>query len=1032
MSTSIAAPAVRGRRWALPLATALLGAVAASFAVWASWNSAPDASRLIEQAQTALDESDYARAERLASQIPDGTPQWRRGRLIAGEAAMREGRYQDAAHYFAAVPRDGSHDSVLAVYSLGEVQRELGRLSQALECYRYVLEHEPADASTHERLAFVLALTGQRWEARPHFMFLVRHRAWTLDSLVLLGDLERPMEEKEYVRRCVENVPNDVLVQLAAGYLAMAEGRPGEARRRLQQVVGRAPEILSAQAMLGELLLDSEERAFLDWHARLPGTADEHPDIWFVRGRWARRRGELDVAARCFWETVRRVPSHRRGHYELGQVLISLGDAERAEPFLQRSRRKFALTQALDDALRSRGQNEKALRRIAELMDELGRPWEAWAWATTAAHSFPQALWPRRLVSRVSPKLSEDTPQTLDSARLALRHDFSGFPDHRSLFADRRHRRSRLEADAVSATVRFEDQAEAVGLDFVYYNSPDPATKGVRIFEENGGGVAVLDFDRDGRPDLYFTQGAQWNTGDDRPTPSETYRDRLYHNTWRPLSHDSRQAENEASEPERQRQLGGAFRNVTRQARLGCRDYGQGVAAGDFDNDGFPDLYVANIGANRLYRNNGDGTFSDVTEGSGLLGDDWTASCVIADLDGDGIPDLYDVNYLEGEGVYQMICQGRACSPGVFTDARDRFFRGTGDGTFASIEGATPEAGGKGMGLVAARIGEQEALSLFIANDQVPNFFLRPRWVNGGSGEPDRLVLEDRAFVTGLAYDENGLPQACMGIAADDADGNGLIDFFVTNFSDEANTLYLQDAPELFLDATGPAGLVAPSLPYVGWGTQFLDADCNGRPDIVLVNGHVDDYRDEGGMYHMRPQFFDNAGEGRFVELHAEDIGDYFGRRFLGRGLARLDWNGDGRMDFVVSNIGDRACLVTNRSTGTGRFLNVRLHATASARDAIGTVVEAVAQERRWTKQLVAGDGYMASNERLLQFGLGDARAVDEVHVRWPSGRACVLHGVPVDATLHVVEGAQRAFAVVGTGDAREHRTLPAVSANDE
>jgi hypothetical protein len=413
---------------------------------------------------------------------------------------------------------------------------------------------------------------------------------------------------------------------------------------------------------------------------------------------------------------------------------------------------------------------------------------------------------------------------------------------------------------------------------------------------------------------------------------------------------------------------------------------------------------VANIGRNRLYLNNGDGTFSDVTEGSGITGDDWTASCLVVDLNADGLPDLFDVNYLAGKNVYTAICSGRACSPAAFDGAPDRLHLNRGDGTFEFVANATPESDAKGLGVVAAHLHDRGRPSLFIANDQVPNFLLR----NSASNDAFNLRLQNDGFPSGLAYNEDGLPMACMGIAADDVDGDGRIDFFVTNFKDESNTLYLQDANGLFIDATNAAGLRASSWPFVGWGTQFLDADRDGEVDLVVANGHVDDYRDEGGQYHMRPQFFRNTGDTRFVELSGPEIGSYFQRKYLGRGLARLDWNRDGRMDFVVSNIGAQASLVTNQSMGVGHFLNVRLHATATARDAIGSVVEVVTDKRRWSKQLVAGDGYMASNERVLQFGLGAADSLSELRVSWPSGQTTTIRNIPVDVTIELVEGSSR------------------------
>ncbi len=203
---------------------------------------------------------------------------------------------------------------------------------------------------------------------------------------------------------------------------------------------------------------------------------------------------------------------------------------------------------------------------------------------------------------------------------------------------------------------------------------------------------------------------------------------------------------------------------------------------------------------------------------------------------------------------------------------------------------------------------------------------------------------------------------ACMGIAVDDWDHNGLTDLFVTNFHNEPNTYYLQDAPGLFVDATKPSGLYAASIPFTGWGTQSLDADLDGWPDLVLVNGHVDDYRDVGGEYHMRPQFFRNLG-GRFQEMTAQELGPWFGEKYLGRGLARVDWNLDGLPDFIVSNMNAPVSVMKNTTKAPGRFLKFRLHATLTARDSIGARVSVRTKDGDFTRQLMAGDGYMASNE---------------------------------------------------------------------
>ncbi|HVW00476.1 MAG TPA: CRTAC1 family protein, partial [Planctomycetaceae bacterium] len=413
-----------------------------------------------------------------------------------------------------------------------------------------------------------------------------------------------------------------------------------------------------------------------------------------------------------------------------------------------------------------------------------------------------------------------------------------------------------------------------------------------------------------------------------------------------------------------------------------------------------------NIGRNQLYRNNGDGTLTDVTTAAGLDGDEWTTSCVIVDLNADGLPDLFDVNYVTAPDVYERLCNGHACSPKVFDGTPDRLWINRGDGVFESVPDATPGVNAKGLGVVAFDLHERGRPCLFVANDQVPSFLLR----NQRSSNRFGVEFVEDGFAAGLAFNEDGLAMAAMGIAADDVNGDGRIDFYVTTFKDESGILYIQDAAGLFVDGTNRSGLRAPTIPFVGWGTQFLDADLDGAPDLVVANGHVDDYRGEGGEWQMRPQFFRNDGAGRFTELLADHAGPWFVRRYLGRGLTRLDWNHDGKPDFAVSNIGERASLVTNESSSTGHFCHFQLHAVATARDAIGTVVEIEAGGRRWSRQLVAGDGFQASNQRSLMFGVGIADTIESGRIYWPSGHTTELRDVPVDTVIELVEGAPRAL----------------------
>jgi tetratricopeptide (TPR) repeat protein len=942
---------------------------------------------LLRDARVAMARDNWDEVERLAGLIPDDSPEWPAAQLLAGEAATKSGALADALDHYNALAQspEHPHDAVQARFFAGEVYRNLGRLEEAEAAFREVLTAEPDDVATHQRLAFVLSTTGRRWEAAPHYFAVVRSGTATYEELALFADLDRPVENRDFLEECAQQAPDDVTVQLGLAAQMFWDGEPG-AEQALRNVLAQAPEHVAGQALLGELLVDQDDAAFLEWHAQLPAGSEAHPDIWYVRGLWARRHDRLPVAARCFWEAVKLEPAHRRAMYQLGLALDAIG-AEGSESFVERADLLIQLTQSLDQILRTEGRDEPPLREAARLMEQMGRIWEACGWALVAEQNFPEAPWIAPIYARWADKLVDDLPVTSDAQNLAARFDGSSLPKFHDLIESVHPVAGAAGRAGDRAVIRFSREPD--GPDFTYFNSEDASTRGARMFEVNGGGVGVFDLDRDGWPDLYFTQGAEWPPGADACSPSARHVDSVFRNV-----------------------AGSWFDATPHVFAAGEAEmaYGQGCAVGDFNNDGFPDVYVANVGRNRLFANNGDGTLSDVTEESGLTWEQWTSSCAIADLNFDGRPDLFDVNYVEGENVYEMICNGKACSPQVFSGSPDRVSLNNGEGTFRNQGDPLTSTGGKGLGILVADIYDDGYPCLFVANDQVANFFLR------SAADPmTGIELTETAFLSGLAYNADGVPLACMGVAADDVTGNGRLDFFVTNFEDESNTLYRQDLPGMFVDATKSATLAAPSYAFVSWGTQFLDADLDGHSDLVVVSGHVDDYRDEGGEYLMRPQFFHNTGEGRFDELFADEIGEYFSELYLGRGLARLDWNRDGLTDFAVSNIGDRASLVSNASQGAGHFLNVRLHATRTARDAIGTDVEVITEDARWWKQLLAGDGFMASNERVLQFGLGSRQNVTRLEVEWPSGAVTTIPNPPVDVTLELVEGSRHGILWRGT-----------------
>lgn len=918
--------------------------------------------------------------------IPARSVEGVRMRFRLAEALTKKQQKEAAINLYAEITSlgTGNPDAIRATFYQAELERDLGRLSDAEQNYKKVLQVEAGDVATHERLAFLLTATGQTWDASAHLLTLAKSGTARYPDLSMLADLERSVDQRSYLERLAVENKTDPLIKLGLASQEFWDGHLKDAESSLTQLLSDHPNYLSGQAMLGELLVNQDAQ-FLQWHDSLPSTAAAHPRIWLVRGLWARRQKNFPAAAKCFWEAIRLDPTGRRSIVQLGQVLQQMQHSAHTR-VLSTAEELSRLTQLIDEVLTSEATREAPLKAIVEILLQNGRLWEACSWAVIADTHFPGTSWPTEVFRSRQPLLNQDLPQVQRSENLGLLFDFSGLPDFESVVDEVRARNLSTSADEVGSgisTIQF--RSGDIDVPFTYFNSSDQNTPGARSFEQTGGGIAVVDYDEDNLPDLFFSQGTTWPTGSGVPVSDGRHHDTLFRQNIKVHFDDSRQ--------------------LALPAETG---FGQGCTTGDYNNDGFTDIYVANVGRNQLLMNLGDGTFLDQTDAAGLTETDWTSSVVIADLNGDSSPDLFDVNYLSGQGVYETICNGRACSPKAFSGTAARLHLSTQDGGFHTVPYGKDVRPGKGLGVVCFPLGAPGGLGLFISNDQVANQLLRSSHESAAAAGID---LVDTAFLMGAAYNGDGVAMAGMGIAAEDVDGNGLTDFYVSNFKDEPNTLLLQDSEATFVDSSGPSGLKGFSLNYVGWGTQFLDADRDSLVDLVLVNGHVDDYRDEGGEYQMLPQFFRQARPIQFEQLSPKATGIFFEQKRHGRGLSKLDWNRDGLMDFVVSSINEPAQLVTNVSQSPGHFLNIRLIARDSARDAIGTRVTVTTSDGlQWVKPLMAGDGYMASNERVIQFGLGSRVSVSRLTIQWPSGYTSTFDNPGIDSTWTAVEGKDRLF----------------------
>lgn len=931
---------------------------------------------LLGQTRQALANNNYAYALHSSTRLLTYSPESLEARRAAIRSAQMLQLYEPVFEHLRWLE---SHGELTGsdVALLGDLSFELGRAADAERYLKQALDVDPRLNAARSRLIHLLSIQCRTLEALAHRHELLRRRVWTTEGLMYMAKPDDLMKSPDL----------DVFLEADRNnpYLLLGKARHAKIRHQYPQALDfldRAlkvkPDLLDAHADRGMLLLEqpNPDEALTQWHADLSANADQHPGIWVVRGMWAKQRTSLRAAVRCFAEALRLDPNDRLATYQLSLALAALGEKDLSADLSARVTLIDELNRAIDDLYDS---PESLIHfvRAGNLLEALGRTREAAAWYQTLADMATSEPQIRELAQQVSAGITRDTPMVLAASQPALQLDLDAYP--LPSFAARESSSPRKQL-AQASDIRFTEVASEMGIDFSFVGAEKRVHRSRRLYELFGAGIGVLDFDLDGWPDVYLAQGAPSLSGD-----GGEMRDELYWNRG-----------------------GETFAEAAGQASLGDDRFSQGVAVGDFNNDGFPDLFVANVGANRLYQNNGDGTFQDMTAAAEIGGDAWTVSCAIADLNGDTLPDIYEVNYLGGKDAFTVLCDRieettiLSCRPRDFPSQPDRFLLNLGDGRFAD---QTTQAGfvapqGKGLGLAVADFNGDGRLSVFVANDTTSNHFYENRSPRG-----DSPVFEDQAAPMGLAFDRNGLTQACMGIAVDDANGDGGLDLFVTNFLEESNTLYLAVDQRYFEDASRASGLYAPSLALLGFGTQFLDADLDGDPDLVVTNGHITGQPPDGARFQMPGQFFENRA-GSFVERHSREVGSYFGTPVLGRALTRLDLNRDGREDFAVSHLDAPLALLRNDSHDAGHYLTLRLVGVTCDRDAIGaTVTVQTSADRKRVRQLTAGDGYQSSNQRQLVFGLGDATRVTTLRVQWPSGTMQEFNDLAVDRELILVEG---------------------------
>ena len=524
-----------------------------------------------------------------------------------------------------------------------------------------------------------------------------------------------------------------------------------------------------------------------------------------------------------------------------------------------------------------------------------------------------------------------------------------------------------LHADSI----RFTDTTVELGVEFRHLNGES----GQKYFiEPIGSGTVLFDFDNDGDLDLYLINGSDLPGLTSPVAPTN----RLYRND------------------------GNTFTDITIQAAVGNTGYGLGGCVGDYNNDGFTDLYVTNYGPNVLYRNNGDGTFTDVTESSGTAGNQFSSGCAFVDLDADGYLDLYVVNYVQFDPETNPECTRQGirtyCTPEALQGAADILYHNNGDGTFTDItaEAGISGANGKGLGVVCGDVDNDGDMDIFVANDTTPNFL----YLNDSNAQ---IKMTEDALFAGVALSEEGRAYSGMGANLGDFDNDSYLDIVITNFQDQTNSLYQNAQNGFFNEVSFAKGIGEKSLRYLAWGVDFVDFNNDGWLDLFVANGHLDDNIadiDPIGTYAQPNQLFLNNSGISFEESTDAAIAI----QKVSRGTAFGDIDNDGDIDIVVSNLKDTPTILRNDSDNASQWLQVKLIGTHCNRDAIGARVALVSSDVTQTREVKSGSGYLSQNDLRLHFGLGDATQVDSLTVRWLCGKVQTLQDIETNQVLVISE----------------------------
>lgn len=926
--------------------------------------------------------------------------------LIArAEHAAEQGSHAAAAkHYEKVLTLD--QNNVKAILFLAAVAQENGRLNDAKLLLARVTNTTDQLAATAKFLEGTIALEEHQAQAAESLL-KESHRLrpeWfpPLRELLQLYSLQLRDRELtatlEQVQKLRPLTPQELATKLLAGR-PLLETAP--AVKKLATFLSTNPQDLpSAMALLRSYLSENKDQQAAELLETLPSLQAGSPDLQAIRALLQEREGATtltspfvaqlslnQLASAEAWEVALHRATRNR---ETKQALQIAGYLAMRQPFsttashalaqaYERSgneasaKRQHDITRHLDQVellayrmFRPQAQIPEmafpVMLEIAEHLEAIERFEDSRQWLMAAGQLMPGDPAVQSRLQGLSPALKK-SPHSAETARVVVPpQNVPPLVLTRSSTAA-----SATNVGADETEWDFQDVAAEMGLTFQYHNGGSP---GKRILETVGGGSAVLDLDGDLWPDLYFPQGQYAGIEGQHERQKESQN----------AARDTLQAP--ALEDQVFRNfLGTSYRDVTMSSGIHEISHSLAATVGDFDSDGFPDVFVANVGSCRLYHNEGDGTFSDVTPVQISANQNCSSGACFADLNADGLPELFVLNYVEDWNRRCVNSEGRiaTCDPRELKPAVNRLYQNLGDGEFQDITDSSGLSAipGRALGVIAADLNGDGRTDLFVANDGMPNTLLT---VDAQGPAAASLQLRNIATQSGVAVPESGRSHAGMGVALADFDANGLPDLFVTNFYREQNTLYQGIAPGLFLDNSVRSGLGPPSLPYLGFGTQAIDVEGDGDSDIVILNGDIDDYSATGRPWKMPITAFRNAGNGQFDEMTGR-CGPDFGLPMLGRGVSLADVNGDLADDLIAVRHDGPVRLLKNHTPQQQPGICLRFAGRTSARDGRDVLMNWKNADGRESVWLAAGSGFSASNEKSVRLHAADMdTAVLQVH----------------------------------------------------